>query len=198
MRKIFKPLILLIGALLIFALTGCSNGDKTNNETGTTSENNTANEISPMNKVEYEKYLSERYDYYFDNDVIDSQYDIYDIYDDDFNYTGTYDEFINGYTIFYNQETANLKAFRNDLQTNVRRGDPEVDKINDEIITSVDKAIIDSEEYGKTFIEKTKDYGTLAKDQIISGLRDIGRIPYESRKALDKLIDDVDDRLGVD
>lgn len=183
--------------MLTFAACGKDNTAGTDNK-GTTGTNNSANNTAPMSKEEYAKYLSERYDYYFDNDAMDEKYDVYDIYDESFDYTGTYNEFITGFTNFYGVQRDNLKAFKKDLETNVRKGTPEVDKLNDEIIIAIDKAIAADDKYHESFGTTTKDYGTLAKDEIIKGLRTIGRAPHEARLELDRLIDNAKDSLGID
>lgn len=207
MKKNIKGLILsvLLVAMAMVSLVGCGDSDKNTNQdnqgSGSTSQNssesNKQENTTPMTKEEYESYLTERYDYYFDNDTVDAEYEIYDIYDDNFDY-GVYDEFITGYTDFTNKERANLEAFKKDLETNVRKGTPEVDKLNDQVITAIDKAIVETDKYTETFAEKTKDYGTLAKDEVIKGLRDIGRIPHDARVELDKLVDDAKNTLGID
>lgn len=197
MKNNLKVLTVAVVTLVMIAFTGCGKDEEPVVPPPAPAQEN-VNNTTPMTKSEYEKYLSERYDYYFDNETIGAQYDMYDIYDNDFSYKGTYDEFISGYNDFYTQDKANLEAFRKDLEANVRRGDAEVDKLNDEIMTSLDKAILAAEDYGKTFTEKTKEYGTMAKEEAIKGLRDIGRIPYETRVELDKLVDEAKDRLGID
>lgn len=197
MKNKLKVLTVAAATLVMIAFTGCGKDEEPVVPPPAPAQEN-VNNTTPMTKSEYEAYLTSRYDYYFDNETIGAQYDMYDIYDNDFSYKGTYDEFISGYNDFYTQDKANLEAFRKDLEANVRRGDAEVDKLNDEIMTSLDKAILAAEDYGKTFTEKTKEYGTMAKEEAIKGLRDIGRIPYETRVELDKLVDEAKDRLGID
>lgn len=199
MRKNKRVILVILLTFFILTLVACGKDNTSGTENnGTTSKDNASNTTAPMTKEEYGKYLSERYDYYFDNDTLDEQYEIYDIYDDTFDYTGTYNEFITGFTNFYGVQRDNLKAFKKDLETNVRKGTPEVDKLNEEVITAIDKAIIADDKYHEGFGTTTKDYGTLAKDEVIKGLRSIGRAPHEARVELDKLIDNAKDTLGVD
>ncbi|MEG2017302.1 MAG: hypothetical protein RR844_07250 [Clostridium sp.] len=199
MKKYLTVLTILGLSLSILAFTGCGKDDVDDTpNTPPKAEDNKANNETSMTKAEYGNYISERYDYYFDNETIDKEYDVYDIYDDEFNYNGTYNEFIVGYNDFYAKDRTNLEAFKKDIEANYRKGDPEVDKYHNEIITSIDKAIIASDEYNTSFSEKTKDYGTLAKDEVVKGLRTLGRVPHEARMELDKLVDDAKDRMGID
>ena len=199
MKKYLTVLTILGLSLSVLAFTGCGKDDMSDTpNTPPAAEDNKANNETPMTKAEYGKYVSERYDYYFDNDTIDAQYDVYNIYDDEFNYTGTYDQFITGFNDFYSKDSANLEAFKKDVEANYRKGDPEVDKYHNELITSIDKAILASDDYGTSFAEKTKDYGTLAKDEVVKGLRDLGRVPHEARMELNKLVDEAKDRMGID
>lgn len=203
MRKNIKSLLVVSLTVLMLALVGCGNDASDNNSmndgmnngmnNGANTENGT-NSNTPMTKEEYANYVTERYNHYFGNA---DRYTQYDIYGENFDYGGNFNEFATGYTTFYGEETSNLKAFRNDLEKNVRKGDAEVDKVNSEIITATDKAITASEEYGGSFTERTKDYGTLAKDEVITGLRDIGRAPYDARVELHKLVSNVKTTLGV-
>lgn len=203
MKKNLRTLIVLALTMLMLTLVGCGkdttednsmNGGTTNDNTTNNGTNNGTNNTTPMTKEEYEKYLTERYDYYFGDTT---RYENYDIYGENFNYGDNFNEFMTGYTTFYNKETENLKAFKKDLETNVRKGTPEVDKLNDQVMTALDKAIVASEEYGGSFSEKTRDYGTLAKDEVVKGLRDIGRAPYEARVELHKLVRDAKTTLGI-
>lgn len=199
MRKNKKLILGLLLTLFMLTLVACGTNKtsgKENNKTPAT--DNASNNTAPMTKEEYAKYLSERYDYYFDNDTVEKQYETYNIYNDTFDYSGTYNEFITGFTNFYGVQRDNLKAFKKDLETNVRKGTPEVDKLNQEIITAIDKAILADDKYHEGFGTTTKDYGTLAKDEVIKGLRDIGRAPHEARVELDELIDNAKDKLGID
>lgn len=199
MRKNNKLILGLMLTLLLLTLVACGKNNSSSTENnGASVADNSPNNTAPMTKEEYANYLSERYDFYFDNDTLDKQYEIYDIYDDTFDYTGTYDEFITGFTNFYGVQRDNLKAFKKDLETNVRKGTPEVDKLNQEVITAIDKAIVADDKYHESFGTTTKDYGTLAKDEVIKGLRTIGRAPHEARVELDNLIDNAKDTLGID
>lgn len=194
MNKKLKMLTVAALAALSLTLVGCGDDDVPETppmEDGTS-------DTAGMTKAEYEKYISERYDYYFDNDTMGAQYDMYDIYDDDFDYVGTYDEFITGFNDFYTTDRANLESFRKDIEANYRKGDPDVDKYHNEVITSIDEAMMASDEYAKTFGEKTKDYATYAKDEVVQGLRDLGKVPHEARMQLDKLVEDAKDSLGID
>lgn len=170
---------------------GANNG--TNNGTHNGTDNGT-NKTGAMTKEEYATYLTERYNHYFGDET---RYQQYNIYGENFNYGGNFNEFMTGYTTFYNKETENLKALRSDLEKNVRKGTPEVDKLNDQVMTALDKAITTSEEYGGSFTERTKDYGTLAKDEVVKGLRDIGRAPYDARVELHKLVTNAKTTLGI-
>lgn len=162
-----------------------------------TANKDTATKDTPTTKEEYGKYISERYDYYFKNGTLGEEYNRYNIYNDEFTYNGTYDEFVTGFNDFYAKDRANLEAFKKDIEANYRKGDPEVDKYHNEVITSIDKAIAASDEYSTSFTEKTKDYGTLAKDEVVKGLRDLGRVPHEARMEFNKLVNDAKDRMGI-
>ncbi|MGL5149341.1 MAG: hypothetical protein ACRC7N_02060 [Clostridium sp.] len=194
MNKRIKILVLSIMTVATIGLVGCS--DKVVNDSG---KNNTQqNQTQNMSKDEYEKYVIGRYDYYFDSNKVDKGYDIYDVYDDDFTYNGTYNEFVVGYNDFYTKDRANLESFKKDIQDNYKKGNAEVDKVYNDVMTSIDKSIASMDEYGASFAEKTKDYGTLAKDEVIKGLKDIGRVPHEARLELDRMIESAKDRLNID
>lgn len=193
MIKNIKLLSILILAMLMLIFVGCSNNTSDKNNSGTTTENNSTN-TTATTKQDYEKYLSERYDYYFDNTKL---YDDYDIYSDDFNFNGTNEEFITVYNNSYADLKTNLEAFKKDLQSYVKKGTPEVDKLNEQVITSIDKSINSTDKFTADFATKTKDYATLTKDEMVKGLKDIGRIPHDARMELDKLVDDAKEKLGM-
>ena len=188
MKKKFKALSLVLLSLLIFGLVGCgSNNNTTNNANNTT--NNTDKKNPPTNQ-EYYDYLTERYNHYFNDNTLDTTYDIYV---DDF----TYDEFITAYNVSYDQLKNNLEAFKNDLKNNVVKGNDEVDKYNEEVITAADKAIIAVDDYTGTFVEKTKDYATLSKDEVVKGLRSLTLDAHNARLDLKNMIDNAKDKLGI-
>lgn len=203
MKKYLSVLTILGLSLAMVAFTGCGmDGVDDTANTPSKVEDNTANKDTatkdtPTTKEEYGKYISERYDYYFKNDTLGEEYNRYNIYNDEFTYNGTYDEFVTGFNDFYAKDRANLEAFKKDIEANYRKGDPEVDKYHNEVITSIDKAIAASDEYGTSFTEKTKDYGTLAKDEVVKGLRDLGRVPHEARMEFNKLVNDAKNRMGI-
>ena len=192
MKKKFKALSLVLLSLLIFGLVGCgSNNNTTNNANNTT--NNTDKKNPPTNQ-EYYDYLTERYNHYFNDNTLDTTYDIYV---DDFKYDNTYDEFITAYNVSYDQLKNNLEAFKNDLKNNVVKGNDEVDKYNEEVITAADKAIIAVDDYTGTFVEKTKDYATLSKDEVVKGLRSLTLDAHNARLDLKNMIDNAKDKLGI-
>lgn len=203
MKKYLSVLTILGLSLAMVAFTGCGKDGVTDTpNTPAKVEDNTANKDTatkdtPTTKEEYGKYISERYDYYFKNDTLGEEYNRYNIYNDEFTYNGTYDEFVTGFNDFYAKDRANLEAFKKDIEANYRKGDPEVDKYHNELMTSIDKAIAASDEYGTSFTEKTKDYGTLAKDEVVKGLRDLGRVPHEARMEFNKLVNDAKNRMGI-
>ena len=202
MKSNFKPLLFFLLSVLMVTMVGCSN-TKTNtnaNTNGTTNgntapENNTsASKVNPPTNEEYYTYLTDRYNYYFKDNPLDTTYDIFV---DDYVYDNTYDEFITAYNGSYDELKVNLEAFKNDLENNVAKGNTEVDKVNAEVITSVDKAIISVDDYSSTFTEKAKDYATLSKDEVIKGLRGLARAPHDARVELDKLINDAKNTLNI-
>lgn len=203
MKKYLSVLTILGLSLAMVAFTGCgTDGVDDSPNTPSKVEDNTANKDTatkdtPTTKEEYGKYISERYDYYFKNGTLGEEYNRYNIYNDEFTYNGTYDEFVTGFNDFYAKDRANLEAFKKDIEANYRKGDPEVDKYHNELMTSIDKAIAASDEYGTSFTEKTKDYGTLAKDEVVKGLRDLGRVPHEARMEFNKLVNDAKNRMGI-
>ena len=203
MKKYLSVLTILGLSLAMVAFTGCgTDGVDDSANTPSKVEDNTANKDTatkdtPTTKEEYGKYISERYDYYFKNDTLGEEYNRYNIYNDEFTYNGTYDEFVTGFNDFYAKDRANLEAFKKDIEANYRKGDPEVDKYHNELMTSIDKAIAASDEYGTSFTENTKDYGTLAKDEVVKGLRDLGRVPHEARMEFNKLVNDAKNRMGI-
>lgn len=188
MKKRIKLLSLLLLSLLLFGLVGCGNNNTNNSTTNDSTKKN-----SPTNQ-EYYDYLTERYNHYFNNNTLDTTYDIYV---DDFTYDNTYDEFITEYNGSYDQLKTNLETFKKDLENNVVKGNAEVDKYNQEVITSIDKAIIAVDDYTGTFTEKTKDYATLSKDEVIKGLRSLTLGAHDARVDLKNLVDDAKNKLGI-
>ena len=197
MKKRIKLLSLLLLSLLLFGLVGCGNNNTNNSTTNDSTKNSTTNDSttknSPTNQ-EYYDYLTERYNHYFNNNTLDTTYDIYV---DDFTYDNTYDEFITEYNGSYDQLKTNLETFKKDLENNVVKGNAEVDKYNQEVITSIDKAIIAVDDYTGTFTEKTKDYATLSKDEVIKGLRSLTLGAHDARVDLKNLVDDAKNKLGI-
>ena len=184
MNKKFKALTLVLLPLLMFGLIGCSSNNNTDN---TTKKN-------PPTNQEYYDYLTERYNHYFNDYTLDTTYDIYV---DDFTYDNTYDEFITAYNGSYDQLKNDLEAFKNDLKNNVVKGNDEVDKYNEEVITAADKAIIAVDDYSGTFLEKTKDYATLSKDEVVKGLRSLTLDAHNARLDLKNMIDNAKYKLRI-
>ncbi|WP_302669755.1 hypothetical protein [uncultured Clostridium sp.] len=178
--------------MLLTTFISCSNNDSTTNDSTNTTENNTS--TTATTKEDYEKYLTERYDYYFDNSKLDNDYDIYS---DDFTFNGTNEEFLVAYNNSYNDLKTNLEAFKNDLNNYVKKGTSEVDKLNADVITNIDKAIASVDDYTGSFAEKTKDYATLAKDEMVKGLKDIGKASHDAMEDLDNLVDNAKAKLGI-
>lgn len=183
MKKRFKLLSLLLLSLLLFGLVGC--GDNKSNDS--TAKN-------PPTNQEYFDYLTERYNHYFSNSALDTTYDIYV---DDFTYDDEYYEFVTGYTDSYSQLKTNLEAFKSDLENNVVKGNAEVDKYNQDVITATDKAIIAVDDYNGSFVEKTKDYATLSKDEVVKGLRNLTLEAHDARIELKNLVNDAKNKLGI-
>lgn len=211
MKFKFKSLLLVSLSISMLLLSGCGknnsnnvsdNSNKTNTTDNSTTDNSTANNstnnnsngtAAPTNE-EYYTYLTDRYNYYFNNYALDTTYDIYV---DDFTFDNTYDEFITVYNGNYEDLKRDLVSFKNDLETNVAKGNAEVDKVNAEVITSIDKAIIAVDDYNSTFSEKAKDYAQLSKDEIIKGLRALARAPHDARVELHNLVTDAKNSLGI-
>ena len=187
MKKNLKSLSLFLVSLIMLTLVGCSNNKTSNNSS------NSATNTPPTNQ-EYYDYLTERYDHYFKDNLLNTTYDIYV---DDFTYDNSYDEFITAYNGSYDELKADLEAFKKDLQDNVVKGNAEVDKFNQEVITATDKAIISVDDYNGSFSEKAKDYATLSKDEVVKGLKSIGLDVHNAKLDLDNLIDTSKSRLGV-
>ena len=187
MKKNLKSLSLFLVSLIMLTLVGCSNNKTSNNSS------NSATNTPPTNQ-EYYDYLTERYDHYFKDNLLNTTYDIYV---DDFTYDNSSDEFITAYNGSYDELKADLEAFKKDLQDNVVKGNAEVDKFNQEVITATDKAIISVDDYNGSFSEKAKDYATLSKDEVVKGLKSIGLDVHNAKLDLDNLIDTAKSRLGV-
>ena len=168
MKEKFKTISILLLGLLLFGLVGCGS-DKT------------ADKKNPPTNQEYYDYLTERYNYYFNNSDLDTNYDVFiTVYNDD-----------------YGQLKRNLEAFKSDLENNVIKGNDEVDKYNQEMITATDKAIIAVDDYIGSFGEKAKDYATLSKDEVVKGLRSLTLDAHNARLDLKNLYDDAKDKLGI-
>lgn len=193
MKFKIKSLLIVSLSISMLLLSGCGNDTSNNvsdnsNNTNTTdnsaadnSTNNNSNNTAAPTNEEYYTYLTDRYNYYFDNYALDT----------------TYDEFITVYNGNYEDLKRDLVSFKNDLETNVAKGNAEVDKVNAEVITSIDKAIISVDDYNSTFSEKAKDYAKLSKDEIIKGLRALARAPHDARMELHKLVTDAKNTLGI-
>ena len=181
MKEKFKTISILLLGLLLFGLVGCGS-DKT------------ADKKNPPTNQEYYDYLTERYNYYFNNSDLDTNYDVFL---DNFTYDGSYDEYITVYNDDYGQLKRNLEAFKSDLENNVIKGNDEVDKYNQEMITATDKAIIAVDDYIGSFGEKAKDYATLSKDEVVKGLRSLTLDAHNARLDLKNLYDDAKDKLGI-
>lgn len=192
MKKNFKVISLLLLSLLLFGLVSC--GDNNTNNDSTNTKNNSTDTKNPPTNQEYYNYLTERYNHYFNNDTLDATYDIYV---DDFTYDNSYDEFITAYNGSYDQLKTNLEAFKSDLENNVVKGNTEVDKYNQEVITATDKAIIAVDDYTGGFTEKAKDYATLSKDEVIKGLRSLTLGAHNAKMDLDNLVKDAKNKLGI-
>lgn len=195
MNKKLKVLSLLLASLLLFGLISCSNNNSTDNATkdSNTTKDSTTTKAPPTNQ-EYYDYLTERFNHYFGDNELDTTYDVFV---DNFTYDGTYDEFITTYNNDYSQLKTNLEAFKSDLENNVVKGNDEVDKYNQEVITSTDKAIIAVDDYTGSFTEKAKDYATLSKDEVVKGLRTLTLGAHNARLDLKNMIDNAKDKLGV-
>ena len=181
MKEKFKTISILFLCLLLFVLVWCGS-DKTDYNK------------NPPTYQEYYDYLTERYNYYFNNSDLDTNYDVFL---DNFTYDGSYDEFITVYNDDYGQLKRNLEAFKSDLENNVIKGNDEVDKYNQEMITATDKAIIAVDDYIGSFGEKDKDYATLSKDEVVKGLRSLTLDAHNARLDLKNLYDDAKDKLGI-
>lgn len=181
MKNFFKTISTLLLCLVLIVLVGCG-------------DNKTTNKKNPPTNQEYYDYLTERYNYYFKNNNLDTKYDIFL---DDFTYDGSFDEFITVYNDDYSQLKTNLNSFKSDLENNVIKGNAEVDKYNQEIITAADKAIISVDDYIGSFADKTKDYATLSKDEVIKGLRSLTLGAHNARLDLKNLYDDAKNKLGI-
>lgn len=203
MKKNLK--FLTVTGLVIMSImsmfVGCGSDDEPVPETISAQDNQVKtpaqDNVIPMTKKEYDTYLIERYNYYFNNPTVNEQYSSYNIYAPEFAYNGTYQEFLTGFDEFTTTQRENLEAFKKDLETNVRFGNPDVDRINSEIITSVDRAIASSQQYTEQLKVDTNDIGDVGLDEFFVGLREFFRFPYLERESINRLIEDAKDRLGV-
>ncbi|CUO69984.1 hypothetical protein [Clostridium disporicum] len=192
--KNIKLISALLVAMLLLTFVSCGN-NKAENNSNSNSQNTTENtSTTPTTKEEYQNYLTERYNYYFGDSNL---YDNYDIYAEDFTFNGTNEEFLTVYNNSYVELKANLENFKADLNNFVKKGTPEVDKLNAEVITDIDKAILSVDDYTSGFAEKTKDYATLGKDEVVKGLRTIGKSSHDAMDDLKNLIDDAKEKLGI-
>lgn len=191
MIKKFRLLSVLL-SMVMLVLVGCSNNNSTSNSNSTTDKTNSNTEVTTTQ--DYYNYLTERYNYYLGNSKL---FNDYDIYEEDFVYNGTNEDFIVEYDKSYEELKVNLESFKKDLENYVKKGTPEVDKLNAEVIADIDKAIVEVDKYTATLGEKTKDYATLAKDEMIKGFRDIGKASHDALDDLKDLVDNAKERLGI-
>lgn len=195
MKKI-KLIAALLSAMLLTTLISCSNNDSNKNDSSNNSQNVTENNTSTTatTKEDYEKYLTERYTHYFGDP---SKAPEYDIYAEDFTFNGTNEEFLTVYNNSYTDLKMNLEAFKTDLQNYVKKGTPEVDKLNADVITQIDKAITAVDKHNAGFMETTKDYATLAKDEVVTGLRTVGNDSYNAMNDLKEMVNNAKAKLGI-
>ena len=83
------------------------------------------------------------------------------------------------------------------METNIKKGTSEVDKLNQEVITSIDKVVLSIDDFNQSYSTKVKDYGTLAKDEMVKGMQAVGRVPHDARMELDRLVKDAKNTLGI-
>ena len=149
--KNIKLVSALLLAMLLTTFISCSNNGSNKNNSSNNSQNTTENNTSTTatTKEDYEKYLTERYTHYFGDP---SKAPEYDIYAEDFTFNGTTEEFLTIYNNSYNDLKTNLEAFKADLQNYVKKGTPEVDKLNADVIAEVDKTITAVDKHNAGFV----------------------------------------------
>lgn len=187
MKKNFKSVLIALLSVLMIGLIGCGN-DKT------TTENSNSQTNTPTTKEEYAKYLDERYNYYLGDSKLTTDYNVYA---DDFKYTGSNEEFVTAYGDAYGTLKTQLLSLKSDLETNVQKGTDEVDELNQNVITSIDKTVASIDDFDENYKTNVKDYGTLTNDDMIKGFQSIGRAPYDARTELDKLVKDAKNTLNI-
>ena len=64
-------------------------------------------------------------------------------------------------------------------------------------MTKLISTIIAVDDYTGTFVEKTKDYATLSKDEVVKGLRSLTLDAHNARLDLKNMIDNAKDKLGI-
>ncbi len=194
-----KILLFMIFSLFMLIFISCGNKSSDNNNgnfntNSTNKESFDTDNVTPPTNEEYYNYLGDKYSQYLGDLAL---YNDYDIFVDDFTYNGTYEEFITAYNGDYDKLKTNLEAFKHDLQNDVVKGNAQVDKVNQDVITAIDKAIISVDDYTATFAEKTKDYATLSKDEVVKGLRTLATAPHNAKIELDNLMRDAKTSLGL-
>lgn len=194
--KNIKLVSALLLAMLLTTFISCSNNGSNKNNSSNNSQNTTENNTSTTatTKEDYEKYLTERYTHYFGDP---SKAPEYDIYAEDFTFNGTTEEFLTIYNNSYNDLKTNLEAFKADLQNYVKKGTPEVDKLNADVIAEVDKTITAVDKHNAGFVETTKDYATLAKDEVVKGLRTVGNASHNAMNDLKEMVNNAKSKLGI-
>lgn len=194
--KNIKLVSALLLAMLLTTFISCSNNGSNKNNSSNNSQNTTENNTSTTatTKEDYEKYLTERYTHYFGDP---SKVPEYDIYAEDFTFNGTTEEFLTIYNNSYNDLKTNLEAFKADLQNYVKKGTPEVDKLNADVIAEVDKTITAVDKHNAGFVETTKDYATLAKDEVVKGLRTVGNTSHNAMNDLKEMVNNAKSKLGI-
>lgn len=194
--KNIKLVSALLLAMLLTTFISCSNNGSNKNNSSNNSQNTTENNTSTTatTKEDYEKYLTERYTHYFGDP---NKAPEYDIYAEDFTFNGTTEEFLTIYNNSYNDLKTNLEAFKADLQNYVKKGTPEVDKLNADVIAEVDKTITAVDKHNAGFVETTKDYATLAKDEVVKGLRTVGNASHNAMNDLKEMVNNAKSKLGI-
>ncbi|GAA0692516.1 MULTISPECIES: hypothetical protein [Clostridium] len=187
MKIKLRSLLLIVLSIFMIGLVGCGN-DKAS------SDNNNSSSDTATTKEEYVKYLNDRYTHHLGNSALSNDYNIYS---DNYSFKGTNEEFITGYGTAYGNLKTQLTSLKKVLETNVKKGTTEVDKLNKDVMDSIDKTIASIDKFNETYSTKVKDYGSSTKEEMITGFKDIGKAPHDARMELDKLVKDAKNTLGV-
>lgn len=194
MNKRIKALSLAAAAAMVFNFTGCG-GEKTvqpQENSGAGAQSSEAKMIST--KEDYAKYLEDRSNVYLKDLKIDSDYDFDKL---DAATVNVSEDLVNGTKTSYTDMQKGLENLKTDLETNVKSDDEEVNKMNKEVIASIDKNLAEIKKANESLDKDSEGLLKKSKEDFISSMKDIQKAPRAAKDELTKMIGDAKNTLGI-